>query len=164
MQNPVKSKPTRILGIDYGMARLGLALSDETKMLASPLETLKAEKKVDQTIAKLLQVIGKICEEKKCDIAEIIVGLPLMMSGRTGFLADEVKHFVSLLAQATPVPVKTWDERLTTVQAERSLREGNLSRKKRSQHIDAVAAVIILQSYLGSQESGARSQEGLQLL
>lgn len=150
MLNPPKSKPTRILGIDYGMARLGLALSDETKIIASSLETLKAERKVDYTVAKLLEIIQHICETKKCDIEEIIVGLPLMMSGRTGFLADEVKHFVSLLSQATTIPVKTWDERLTTVQAERSLREGNFSRKKRSQHVDAVAAVIILQSYLGS--------------
>jgi putative holliday junction resolvase len=150
MLTPIKNKPTRILGIDYGMARLGLALSDETKMLASPLETLKAEKKADRTVVKLLEVIQQICESKKCDIEEIVIGLPLMMSGRTGFLADEVKHFVSLLTQATTIPIKTWDERLTTVQAERSLREGNFSRKKRSQHIDAVAAVIILQSYLSS--------------
>jgi putative Holliday junction resolvase len=150
MQNPIKSKPTRILAIDYGMARIGLALSDETKILATSLETMKAERKTEYTVAKLLLFINTLCELHKCEISEIVIGLPLMMSGRTGLLADEVKHFVDLFTQASPIPVKTWDERLTSVQADRSLREGNFSRKKRSQHVDAVAAVIILQSYLDS--------------
>ena len=70
------------------------------------------------------------------------------MSGKVGFLADEVKHFIEFLKKATAVPVVTWDERLTTVQAERSLRESSLSRKKRTQFVDTVAAVIILQNYL----------------
>ncbi len=132
------------------MARLGIALSDEMKIVATSLETVQAEKKVDKTVAKLIEMINHICETRKCDIEEIVVGLPLMMSGKTGFLADEVKHFVSKLLQATTIPIKTWDERLTTVQAERSLLESNMSRKKRSQRVDAVAAVIILQSYLDS--------------
>ena len=153
MQNPVKNKPTRILGIDYGMTRIGLALSDETKILASPLETMKAERKMDYTVAKLLIFIQSLCDLHRCDITEIIVGLPLMMSGKTGLLADEVQHFVELFKAASPIPVKTWDERLTSVQADRSLREGNMTRKKRSQHVDAVAAVIILQSYLDSKDS-----------
>lgn len=148
----IKSKPTRILGIDFGMARLGISLSDEMKILASSLDTLKAEKKIEQTVDKLLNIIQQICCSKNCDIEEIIVGLPLMMSGKTGFLADEVKHFVAVLAQVTNIPIKTWDERLTTVQADRSLREANLSRKKRSQKVDAVAAVIILQSYLDNKK------------
>jgi putative holliday junction resolvase len=72
----------------------------------------------------------------------------LLMSGKMGLLADEVTHFVELLKSATSLPVVTWDERLTSVQADRSLREGNFTRKKRSQKVDSVAAVIILQNYL----------------
>lgn len=132
------------------MARIGLAISDETKILASPLETLKCEKKADQTVAKLLARIDLLTQDYKCEVSEIVIGLPLMMSGKTGFLADEVHHFVQLLHQATSIPIKTWDERLTTVQADRSLRESNLSRKRRAQYVDAVAAVIILQNYLDS--------------
>lgn len=160
MLTPAKNKPSRILAIDFGMARLGLAISDEMKIVATSLETLKSEKKADLTVAKLLEVIRHVCESKKCDIEEIIIGLPLMMSGKTGFLADEVKHFVSILSQSTTIPVKTWDERLTTVQAERSLREGNMTRKKRSQHVDAVAAIIILQSYLDSKGQGHQGHQG----
>ncbi|WP_068471087.1 Holliday junction resolvase RuvX [Candidatus Protochlamydia phocaeensis] len=147
---PNKSLPTRILGIDYGLKRLGLALSDERKIIASPLETLQAESKSELTVAKLLEKIDALCRTQRCQIEEIIIGLPLMMSGRMGFLADEVKHFVQLLAQATPIPVKMWDERLSTVQAERSLRESSLTRKRRSKVVDIVSAAIILQSYLDS--------------
>ena len=150
MQNPAKSKPSRILGVDYGLARIGLALSDETKMLASPLETMKSEKKAEGSVTKLLSFIEELKDSRECDISEIVIGLPLMMNGRTGFQADEVKHFISLLSKASLIPIRAWDERLTTVQAERSLREGSFSRKKRAQHIDAVSAVIILQSYLDS--------------
>ncbi|CUI16603.1 Putative Holliday junction resolvase [Candidatus Protochlamydia naegleriophila] len=145
-----KPKPSRILGIDFGMSRLGLALSDERKIIAMPTATLQAEKRSEQTVLKLLETISKLCETHRCDIEEIVIGLPLMMSGRTGFLADEVKHFAQLLTQSTSVPIRLWDERLTTVQAERSLRESSLTRKKRSKVVDTVSAAIILQSYLDS--------------
>ena len=89
-----KEKPKRLLGIDYGMRRFGLALSDERHIIASPLETLLGRKKTEQTIEKLLSFISQIQQNLKCEIEEIIIGLPLMMSGKTGFLADEVRHFV----------------------------------------------------------------------
>lgn len=142
------AKASRILGIDFGLSRLGLALSDERKMLASPLMTFQAERRSELTAAKLVDQMGKWQEEGKYQIEEIIIGLPLMMSGKTGLLADEVKHFVQVLSQITPIPIKTWDERLSTVQAERAMREGNLTRKRRAKSVDTVAAVIILQSYL----------------
>jgi putative Holliday junction resolvase len=148
MQTPPKTKPKRLVGIDFGMSRLGLALSDERQIIATPFQTLQAEKKTEQTIAKILTVLTQIEQSYACEIEEIIVGLPLMMSGRTGFQADEVKHFVQLLSQATSIPVQTWDERLSTVQAERSLRESQMTRKKRSKVVDIVSAAIILQSYL----------------
>lgn len=141
----------RILGIDYGLARLGLAISDESKILASPLPTLSAAKKTEETVKRLVQELERIERERESTIQSIVIGLPLMMSGKTGFIADEVKHFATLLEQAVTIPIILWDERLTTVQAERSLREANLSRKKRSKVVDTVAAVIILQNYLDAQ-------------
>lgn len=138
-----KSLP-RILAIDYGMARLGLALSDERQVVALPYKVFHAHKKLAMTIAALLKEIAAL----PSPLVEIVVGLPLLMSGRHGLLADEVKNFTEVLRAATTTPVVLWDERLTTVQAERSLREGTLSRKKRSQHVDTVAAVLLLQSYL----------------
>jgi putative holliday junction resolvase len=143
-----KKRLRRFVGVDYGTRRLGLALSDERGILATPLEVLQAGKKTEQTIVKLLTLLSTIQQKYECDIEEIIVGLPLMMNGRSGFLADEVQHFVSLLAQATSIPVRTWDERLSTVQAERSLREGRMTRKKRTTLVDKVSAAIILQNYL----------------
>lgn len=146
-------KPRRILGIDFGMSRIGLALSDERQIIASPYQTLRSEKKGEATVLKLIALIGDIEKQWGCCIEEIIIGLPLMMNGKTGFLADEVKHFTALLAQSTLIPIKTWDERLTTVQAERSLRESQMTRKKRAKVVDIVSAAIILQSYLDSKQS-----------
>ncbi len=146
MENKPKAK--RIIGIDFGLARLGISYSDENFIIGMALTTLKAEKKTELTIGKLLHELKLHQEKHKYEILEIVVGLPLMMSGRVGFLADEVKHFVELLKQATPIPIICWDERLTTVQAERSLRETSLTRKRRSQVVDSVAAMLILQSYL----------------
>ncbi len=144
----IKPTATRTIGIDYGMARLGIAISDETKTIATPWLTLQAAKKMEQTIEKLLQELAKHQETWRYTIHEIVIGLPLMMSGKYGVLADEVKHFVELLRQHVTCPVIMWDERLTTVQAERSLRESSLTRKRRAKAVDSVAAVIILQSYL----------------
>lgn len=146
--NPPRAKPKRLVGIDYGMSRLGLALSDERQIIATPFRTVQAEKKAEQTVAKLVAVLSEIQKMHACEIEEIVVGMPLMMSGKKGFLADEVKHFVDLLSQATPTPIHIWDERLTTVQAERSLRESDMTRKKRAKVVDIVSAAIILQSYL----------------
>lgn len=142
--------PTRIVGIDYGLARIGIAISDERKIIARPVHTLLAEKKLEQTVDKLLSVLQEEIKKQHFRIAEIVIGLPLHMSGRRGVLADEVIHFADIIKQKSSLPVQLWDERLTSVQAERSMLEANLSRKKRSTLIDTVAAVLILQSYLDS--------------
>lgn len=141
-------KKTRIIGIDYGMARIGLAVSDESKLIAMSLETLLVEKKSELTIIKLVKFLQQHEQTNSYQIESIVIGFPLLMSGKKGLLADEVTHFVTLLQEALPIPVVTWDERLSSVQADRFLREGNLTRKKRSQKVDSVAAVIILQNYL----------------
>jgi putative holliday junction resolvase len=143
-----RPKPKRIIGIDFGMARLGIAYSDESQTIASPLKVIQAEKKSIATVAKVVKELQNHQAQHHYDIEEIVVGLPLLMSGKVGLLADEVKNFVKLMLQMIPVSVITWDERLTSVQAERSMRETKMSRKRRSQVIDIVAAVIILQNYL----------------
>ncbi len=139
---------SRTIGIDFGLARIGIAISDEMHIIASPLHTIKAEKKSEKTVLKVISEIERYKTEYGSEIDTIVIGLPLMMDGSVGHIADEVKHFVELLKLQTDIPIVTWDERLTTVQAERSLRETQMTRKKRSKVVDAVAAVIILQNYL----------------
>lgn len=134
----------RILSVDYGLARIGLALSDPLKMIASPLPTLQCGESLNKTCKELLKAVP----EK--EIETIVVGLPLNMDGSRGKQVEEVEVFIHTLQKVTDIPVKTWDERLTTVQADRMLKQDNLSRKKRSQSVDAVAALLILQSYLDS--------------
>ena len=150
LQSESKPPATRILSIDFGLVRLGLAISDEMKIIATPLPTLQAEKKGENTVNKLFLFLEAHAAENRYQLEKIIIGMPLLMDGRIGLLADEVKHFISLLQQKTAVPIVTWDERLTTVQAERSLREASLTRKKRAKKVDSISALIILQNYLDS--------------
>lgn len=145
-----KARAGRIVGIDYGLARIGLAVSDERKILASGLTTLTAEKKAEATTVKLVQELTKHAAANSYTIEKIVVGMPLLMSGQRGMLADEVEHFIGLLKTHVDIPIVVWDERLSSVQADRSLREGNFSRKQRAKRVDSVAAIIILQSYLDS--------------
>ena len=142
------AKPQRSIGLDYGMARIGVAVSDPTKTLASPWKNILASKKTAETVKNVIAEIELICKHHGCEIDLIVVGLPLMMSGKSGLIADEVKNFKEALEAAQSIPIVLWDERLTTVQAERSLRESSLSRKKRTQKVDSIAAIIILQNYL----------------
>jgi putative Holliday junction resolvase len=140
---------TRLIGIDYGVARIGIACSDERKIIASPVETIHVDKRAKQTVGQVVAFLEEHKQRFNYRIEKIIVGLPLMMSGKTGLMADEVKNFIELLKARLPdIPVIAWDERLTTVLAERSMREASMRRKKRSTHVDKVAAVLILQSYL----------------
>ena len=148
-----KPSATRIFALDYGLARIGMAVSDPTKIIAFPVGTLKAEKKTEATVDKLVKELEAHQKANGYTILELVIGLPLMMSGKSGFLADEVKHFVSLLQPLVSFPLVLWDERLTSVQADRALRETSLTRKRRSAVIDKVAAVIILQNYLDSKIS-----------
>lgn len=142
------SKPKRTIGLDYGLARIGVAVSDPTKTLASPWKNILASKRTAETVKSVIAEMEVICAHHHCEIDLIVIGLPLMMSGKSGLSADEVKHFKHALEEAQSVPIVLWDERLTTVQAERSLRESSLTRKRRAQKIDSIAAIIILQNYL----------------
>ncbi|NGX58067.1 MAG: putative pre-16S rRNA nuclease [Chlamydiae bacterium] len=141
-------KPTRIVGLDYGLARIGIAISDELKIIASPGKTISGSKKLEYAAKNIVSEIESLKQEKSCDIEKIVIGMPLRMNGQVGVQADEVKALAQILESLIDIPIVLWDERLTTVQAERSLREGKMSRKKRSKVVDSVAAIIILQSYL----------------
>lgn len=124
-EQPIKSSrpiPSRTVGIDYGMARIGIALSDERKIIATPFSTVQAEKKMEQTASKIVQELKLIETKMRCTIQEVVVGIPLRMNGQKGMMADEVTQFVEVLKKLLSCPIVTWDERLTTVQAERSLR------------------------------------------
>lgn len=133
----------RILGIDTGAARIGLAVSDELGMLAHPLETVDARKK------GALQRIAEVCAAKK--ISAIIVGYPRNMDGSYGPASERAKKFADDLRARVKCEVKLWDERLTTVAAQKALHAGGLNMKQSRAVIDQVAAVMILQSYLDSQ-------------
>lgn len=133
----------RILGIDVGSKRLGLAVSDESCLVARTLATLKRAG-MDQDIRELRAVIAEL------EVGTIVVGLPLNMNGSRGPSAEMALHLVEELKKSCGLPVLTWDERLSTVAAEKILLEADVSRRKRKQVIDRLAAVIILQGYLDS--------------
>jgi putative holliday junction resolvase len=133
----------RIMGIDYGSARIGVALSDELQMLAHPAETIAASKGLDP-IAR----IAARAREK--NVERIVVGLPRHMNGTRGESAEQAMSFAEKLRTQVSCEVRTWDERLSTVAAQRSLREAGKSTRETRDYIDQVAAQILLQSYLDS--------------
>lgn len=137
----------RIVAVDYGMARIGVAISDPSQIIASPINTLQNQKKAELSARALLEAI------KEYEVQEIVVGLPYKLNGQHSFSTDETLHFVEELRKVSPYPVKTWDERLTTLQVERAMKGNSMSRKKRSKVIDAACATLILQSYLDQKEN-----------
>ncbi|MBI2929132.1 MAG: Holliday junction resolvase RuvX [Verrucomicrobia bacterium] len=137
----------RLLALDHGSKRIGVAISDELKMIATPLEFIPAEP-FDQFLERLRQVI----REKEVEL--ILVGMPRNMDGSYGPAALKVQEFVAVLKGAVAIPIKTWDERLTSAQAQRLLIQGGVRRDKRKEKVDKMAAAILLQSYLDA-TSGA---------
>jgi len=131
----------RILAIDHGSKRMGIAISDELQMIAQPLEYIPAE-----PFADFLVRLKQILQEKEVEL--ILVGMPRNMNGSHGPAALKVQDFVATLNRALTVPIKTWDERLTTAMANRFLIEGNVRREKRKEKVDKMAAAILLQSFL----------------
>ena len=135
----------RILGIDYGRRRIGLAVSDEAGFLARPLDPHLRTR----SLRKDLEHLSRLARE--FEVETIVVGLPLNMDGSKGEMALEVESFVSQLQELSKIAVIVSDERLTSVEAERVLLEGNVKRKDRKQLRDGLAATLILQGYLDSQ-------------
>lgn len=135
----------RIMGIDFGTKRVGIAVSDELLLTAQGMDSLyRKDLKSDlEEIARLARANG---------VEEIIVGLPLNMNGTYSAKTKEAIEFMDQLSKVVTVPVKTWDERLTSMQAQRVLLEADMSRAKRKKLTDKLAAQIILQSYLDSKK------------
>jgi putative holliday junction resolvase len=134
----------RVLALDHGTVRIGAAVSDELGMLAHPLEFLPATP-FDAFLAQLRQII------QQREIALILVGLPRNMDGSYGPAARKVEEFVHLLKETIVIPIRTWDERLTSTQAHRMLAESGKREKDRRGKVDSSAAAILLQSYLDAQ-------------
>jgi putative Holliday junction resolvase len=132
-----------VLGVDYGRARIGLAISDELRMLAHPLETIAAGKDAIPRIADLVK-------QRKIDI--VVVGVPKNMSGTRGAAAEEAERFVEQLRVKIDGEVVTWDERLTTVAAERALRDAGKKTRDTRGYVDQVAAQMILQGFLDREQ------------
>jgi len=133
----------RVLGLDHGTKRIGVAISDEMKMIAQPLEFIPAHP-FDNVVARLCEILA----EKPADL--IVIGMPRNMDGTYGPAAEKVREFVDALKEAITIPVRTWDERLTSAQANRMLIDANVRRSDRKEKVDKTAAAILLQSFLDS--------------
>ncbi len=147
---PVRSAPGgpastkqagRVLGLDVGSRRIGIAVSDQLGITAQGLETLQRRNKRTD-LAALEQVIREYA------VREIVVGLPLRMSGAEGTQSDKMQLFAEELRKRFRLPVHLWDERLTSAEANRLLRETDLSIEKRAKAVDRMAAVLILSSWM----------------
>jgi putative Holliday junction resolvase len=134
------------LAIDHGTKRMGIAISDELQMIAQPVEFIPAE-----PFAEFLARLKELLRQKEVEL--IVVGIPRNMDGSYGPAALKVQDFVAALRNAVTIPIRTWDERLTSVQANRFLIEGNVRREKRKEKVDKMAAAILLQSYLDGQSN-----------
>jgi putative Holliday junction resolvase len=136
----------RILALDVGSRTLGLAVSDPLGITAQGLPTIRRKNR-RADFAQLDVVV------KKYDVKEFVVGYPLRLSGATGTQSEKMTLFAEQLRQRYELPVHLWDERLTTAEAQRVLRESEMSVKRRSEVVDQLAAVLILQSFLQSRQS-----------
>ncbi len=134
----------RILALDYGQRRIGVALSDPTHTIASPLATLTRRQGKRPPWAEILRLI------QENEVEEVVLGLPLDLSGEEGEWATEVRVFGEQLARRSSLPIHWVDERLTSVRAERTVRSLGLKRSQREQkeRVDAAAAALILQNFL----------------
>ena len=133
----------RILALDHGTKRIGVAVSDELKIIAHPLEFIPAE-----PFAGFLKRLKEILREKEVEM--ILLGMPRNMDGSYGPATLKVQEFIAALKVGIAVPIQTWDERLTSAQAQRFLIEGGVRRQQRKEKVDKMAAAILLQSYLDS--------------
>lgn len=132
----------RTLAIDVGEKRIGIAISDEDGEIALPLDTLTRGDSLPDDLRKIAEIARSRGAKK------IVIGLPTSLSGQPGPAAEQMAEFAAALRQVTPAEVVLWDERLTTVIAEKAMLAADVKRRQRRQHVDKVAAALILQSYL----------------
>ncbi|HNU99319.1 MAG: Holliday junction resolvase RuvX [Verrucomicrobia bacterium] len=133
----------RILALDHGSKRIGVAVSDELKVIAQPLEYIPASP-FPEVLARLSELI------RQYDVESILIGMPRNMDGSYGPAASTVREFAAAVGDAVAIPIRTWDERLTSVQANRFLTQANVRGRKRREKVDQTAAALLLQSYLDS--------------
>lgn len=138
----------RALGLDIGSKRIGVALSDQSGIIAQALETVPATNP-ERDILRIIEIV------REHDVTEIVIGVPYNMDGSEGPQALKIRQFEELLLKNVTVPVYEWDERLTTVAAERALLEADMSRAKRKKIVDQVAAALILQGHLDRRRNEA---------
>ena len=148
----------RILGLDYGSRTVGVAVSDPLGITAQPVAIVrrKEENKLRRTLARIEELAGEYQAEL------FVLGLPKNMNSTLGERAEKSLEFGRMLERRTGLPVVMWDERLTTVAANRAMIEGGVRREERGQHVDALAAALILQGYLdslGTQKSADAENE-----
>lgn len=149
------SEKMRILGLDYGSKTVGVAVSDPLGLTAQGVETIwrKQENKQRRTLARIEELISEY------QVDRIVLGYPKNMNNTIGERAEKVQEFRETLIKRTGLPVLLWDERLTTVEAERTLMESGVRRENRKQVLDKLAAVFILQGYLDSLQMGTVSEQ-----
>jgi putative holliday junction resolvase len=134
----------RVLGLDIGSKRVGIAISDELGFTAQGLDTLMW-KNADALLSRIATLVDQY------GVGEIVVGMPYNMNGSEGPQAVKIRGLMQLISDKIALPVREWDERLSTVAADRALLEADLSRAKRKKLVDKIAAVLILQGYLDRQ-------------
>jgi putative Holliday junction resolvase len=144
MAAPGNPSHKRVLALDVGSKRIGVAVSDALGITAQGLETIQRQNK-----RRDLAALGEVL--KQYAVSEIVVGLPLRLSGAEGTQSEKMRLFADLLKTHFRLPVHLWDERWTSTEANRLLRETDLSIKKRGQAVDRMAAILILQSWMGAQ-------------
>lgn len=142
----------RIMGLDYGSKTVGVAVSDAMLLTAQGVEIIrrKDENKLRQTLARIEELIGEY------EVEEIVLGLPKNMNDTMGSRVEATLEFQEKLERRTGLPVHTWDERLTTVAADRTMMEAGVRREHRKEYVDMIAATLILQGYL---DRRSREQE-----
>lgn len=134
----------RMMGLDFGSKTVGVALSDPLGITAQGLEIVrrKSENKLRRTLARIEELI------RAYEVEELVLGYPKNMNGTEGIRCEKTKEFKELLEKRTGLTVTLWDERLTTVAADRAMMEAGLGRLERKEHVDEIAAVFILQGYM----------------
>ncbi len=137
-------KPGKILCLDYGKARIGLAISDLSQTIAFPLKVIIDKKNLENKISLLKPIIQEHC------INNIVIGNPLLLNGLKSPLAKEVETFSNLILINLNIKAILWDERLSSIEAEKILKQGYVNRKNRTLKIDSIAATLILQSFLST--------------
>ena len=138
----------RIMGLDFGSKTVGVAVSDPLGITAQGVEIVrrKSPNKLRQTLARIDELVHEY------DVEELVLGYPKNMNGTEGERCEKTKEFKELLEKRTGLPVALWDERLTTVAADRSMMEAGLGRYERKEYVDEIAAVFILQGYMAAKQ------------